>query len=316
MKSVLILGAKGMLGQELVRIFLSDQNYAVTAWDREECDVTDFFSLAKKVADLWPDIIINAVAYNAVDACEESDDAYARAQKINADMPGELAKIAHTLQAIIVHYSTDYVFDGERPRQKDGKPSGCCGTKCDGCRYNGPEESFPYFSYNEKDLPRPMSRYAQTKYVGEQNIEKQGGAYYIIRLSKLFGKPGVGEGAKKSFFDIMKAKGKGDGAVRVVNGEMSKFTYAPDLARATKSLIEDNAAPGIYHLVNEDAATWYDGAKELYALMNTNVTVTSIAPEELPRPARRSASSVLLNTKRPRLRDYREALKEYITTTL
>lgn len=313
-KKALILGAKGMLGQALVRAFGEDAGYEVVGWDREECDITNIPLLTQKITDIWPDIIINAAAYNAVDVCEHDDDMYATAQKINTDAPGELAKIARTLQAALIHYSTDYVFDGERPQQENGKPAGCCGTGCDGCRYNGPETSFDYFSYNEDDHPRPLSRYGQTKYAGEQNVEKIGGTSYIIRLSKLFGKPGVGDGAKKSFFDIMREKGVAGDTVRVIDGEMSKFTYAPDLAHATKSLLEDHAAPGIYHLVNEGAATWYDGAREFYILANMNVDLVPVAPEEFPRPARRPSSSVLLNTKRPHLRDYREALKEYITT--
>jgi dTDP-4-dehydrorhamnose reductase len=256
MKSILILGAKGMLGQELVRVF-SDANdanpekskttsgqvgnandanpekskttsgqvgnandtnreeYSVTAWDREDIDVTDEKVVREKIMNLWPDVIINATAYNAVDLCETSDEERSKAEMLNTKVPGLLADIANDLQSTIVHYSTDYVFDGTRPkfREQGRRAPGCCGSGCAGCSYLGPEETFD--GYREYDLPNPLSVYGKTKLGGEKEVEKRCQDHYIIRLSKLFGKPAQAEGAKRSFFDVMLEKAGCDTNMRM-----------------------------------------------------------------------------------------------------
>lgn len=315
MQKVVIIGAKGMLGQELVALFRAHDAYAVTAWDREEIDVTDSAQLRAQLMDLWPDVIINAVAYNAVDACENDAEQRAMAHVLNARVPAELAKIAKTLDATLVHYSSDYVFDGERPQYKDGDNPRCCGNGCATCMYRGDAAGFDYWAYHEDDLPRPLSVYATSKHDGEKGVEKNAGRYYIIRLSKLFGKPATSAAGKRSFFDTMLQLGKEKDEVRVIHGETSKFTYAPDLARATKEIVENALPHGIYHVANEGACTWYEGVQTLYALAGITTPVVPIAPDEMPRPARRPASSVLRVTKIPPLRHYKDALAEYLATT-
>ena len=119
-KNVLILGSQGMLGQELKRVFGADEAYQVTAWDMGDVDVTDFKTLRDKVIDLKPGIIINAVAYNAVDACEEDEAEYGKALLLNRDVPAELALIVKEQDILLVHYSTDYVFDGDQEKLKSG----------------------------------------------------------------------------------------------------------------------------------------------------------------------------------------------------
>ncbi len=312
MQKVVILGARGMLGQELVALFQADQNYTVTAWDREESDVTDFAQLRTQLMDLWPDLIINAVAYNAVDACENDVEQRAAAHLLNVRVPGELAKIAKTLDATLIHYSSDYVFDGERPEYAHGKNPHCCGQGCVTCMYRGDAEHFEYWAYHEDDRPRPLSEYGKSKHGGEQSVRKHAGRFYIIRLSKLFGKPAESAVGKKSFFDTMLQLGKEKDEVRVIHGEVSKFTYAPDLARATKEIMEQHYPYGIYHVANDGACTWYEGVKELFALADITTPVVPIAPEDMPRPAQRPASSVLKVTKIPPLRHYRDALAEYL----
>lgn len=312
MQKILILGCKGMLGQELVRVFEDDARYDVSAWDREDVDVTDFDALKEKIGALWPDIIYNAVAYNAVDACEEDEEEFYKAQQLNGTYPGELAKIAKNLDAILVHYSTDYVFDGMRPQYPPGKNPGCCGSGCSGCMYKGADETLDYYAYHENDIVRPISRYGQTKFIGEENVAKNMNNFYIIRLSKLFGAPAVSDAGKKSFFDVMLRLGKEKEEVQVVDGEISKFTYAPDLARASKDIVENNLENGIYHVANEGAVSWYEGVKELYAIVGLATKVVPVSPETFPRPAKRPSSSVLKVTKIPRLRHYRDALQEYL----
>lgn len=283
-KKVLILGSKGMLGQELASIFSRDEQYVVTGWDLEDIDITDFIVAEEKIRVMTPDIIINAVAYNAVDKCEESDEEYAKAMILNAEVPKFLARLAKEMNTIFVHYSTDYVFDGE-------ESSG----------------------YDENAQPKPLSRYGESKLVGEKNILSVDGKNYIIRLSKLFGKPASSEMAKKSFFDMMLGVAKTKKVVQVVDDEKSCFTYAPDLAQATKDLIEDEASFGIYHLTNSGAVTWYEALQELYTQVKIGVTIQPVGSDAFPRKALRPKYSILLNKKRGALRPYQEALKEYLT---
>lgn len=314
-KKVLILGSKGMLGQELTKIFSADENYETTAWDRDEIDVTNFAELKNKIVDLWPDYIFNAVAYNAVDLCESDENEFEKAKILNTKFPKELAKICHALQIVLVHYSTDYVFDGNRPifKSDTGRAQSCCGQGCAGCQYMGAVETIPFFEYREEDKPNSISKYGKTKLGGETEVAKNMSQFYIIRLSKLFGVPATSQAGKKSFFDVVLEKGKKGDTLRIIDGEMSKFTYAPDLAKKSKEIMEEDIyAFGIYHVANEGAVTWYQGALDLFKLANVDAKVIAITPEEFPRPAKRPQSSVLKITKILPLRDYKVALKEYL----
>ncbi|QQS61031.1 MAG: NAD(P)-dependent oxidoreductase [Candidatus Moraniibacteriota bacterium] len=311
MQSVLILGAKGMLGQELVKSFSKKESYEVIAWDRDDFDVSDEKILREKVSDLWPDIILNACAYNAVDVCEIDDEEYEKAKILNTHVPGVLAEIAKDLRSIFVHYSTDYVFDGNRPQYRlGGRAPGCCGSGCSGCSYKSPSGKFD--GYRENDLPNPLSRYGMTKYEGEQKIEKVGDQYYIFRLSKLFGKSGFGNYSKQCFFESIEKLAKTQNEVRVVDGEISCFTYAPDLALQTEKILSSGLAFGIYHLVNKGEETWYSATKKLFDEMGIHTKLTAVSPNEFKRNATRPERSVLVSTKIEAMRNWEEALKDYI----
>lgn len=313
MQKVLILGSKGMLGQELVRAFSDDEKYRVVAWDRDDVDVREKGLLENAIMNEMPDVVFNAVAYNAVDACEEDDSEYEKAKVLNAELPKNLVIICKNVGATLVHYSSDYVFDGKRPIYKGNKRNpNCCGQGCLDCMYMGPEEGLEYFAYHENDETHPVSKYGRTKLMGEENVEKYGNDYYIIRLSKLFGLPASSAAGKKSFFDVMLELGKKNDSVQAVDGETSKFTYAPDLATKSKEIVEKNMDRGIYHVANEGSVTWYDGVVELYKIAGLDTQIKPVSPEAFPRPAKRPDSSVLKVTKIEKLRHYSEALKEYM----
>lgn len=303
-KKVLILGSLGMLGQELVQAFSRDEKYEVTAWDRDDIDVTDFSVLEERLTALRPDMVVNAVAYNAVDACEAGGDDYMKALSLNRDVPRLLAEMSEKIVFILVHYSTDYVFDGALEENK--AKTGCCGGGCCGAG------SSNQVGYNEEALPNPLNRYGESKYAGERAVRDQAKNYYLIRLSKLFGRPGKSAEAKRSFFAVMLEQAATKKEVQAVDDEKSSFTYAPDLAQATKELIESESEFGTYHLVNEGAATWYEAVQELYAFAEKDTKVLTVGSDTFPRPAKRPSCSVLLNTKRPKLRHYTEALEEFI----
>lgn len=281
---ILILGAKGNLGQELVKIFAAGNE--VIAWDRGEIDISDRELVFKKLGDIKPDLVINAAAYNAVDKCEADDEEYGLAKRINIDGPKFLAEACLRIGAVLIHYSTDYVFDGA---EKGG--------------------------YIETDEPRPINRYGKTKFHGEKRILELSGSglkWYLIRTSKLFGPKGESELAKPSFFDIMLKLSREKDELNIIDGEKSCFTYTPDLARATKKLVESDKGYGIYHLINDGPCTWHEGAVELFKLKNIGVKINRVNSDDLKRSAKRPPSSVLLNTKFEPLRNWREALAEYL----
>jgi len=281
-KKVIIIGSHGMLGQELTRVFEADLNWHTFGFDREHIDITSEESLRKKIDELEPDVVVNASGYNAVDKCESDEIEYELAKKMNGYGPGILAKICKEKNIPMVHYVSDYIFDGEKGE------------------------------YKEDDKPNPISNYGRSKLLGEEEIQKNTDKFYLIRTSKLFGAPGKSPMSKRSFFDTMILVSKDNSSLKIVDDEKSCFTYTPDLAKETKAMIEEQVPFGIYHVVNEGPCTWYEAACELFRLANIDVEVIPVTSAEFPRPAKRPKSSVLLNTKLKPLRNYKEALKEYL----
>lgn len=273
---ILILGAKGMLGRELSRVFGGQD---VAALDFEDLDITNEAAVVEKVTALRPEIVVNAAAYNNVDKAEEERE---RAKLLNGRAVGFLAQAANEVGAIFVHYSSDYVFGGQNEA-----------------------------GYAEDAAPNPANFYGESKLLGEMEAQKVN-KFYIIRLSRLFGKIGSGANVKKSFVDIMLDLAAKQDKIAVINEEYSSSTYAPDLAKRTKYILESNLPCGIYHAANSGACTWYEFAKEIFRLAGKNVIVNPVSGDAFPRPARRPKFSVLLNSKLPPMRPWQEALSDYL----
>lgn len=282
LSNFLVLGSKGMLGQEMVRQ-LEVTGAKVTAWDKEELDITDKKTMEEKISKLNPEVIINCVAYNDVEKAEGAGKEIAF--KINSEAVGYLAGIAAKLGALLVHYSTDYVFDG---------------AKTDG--------------YAESDTPNPLSQYGKSKLAGEQEIlsyKLQDTSFkcYIIRTSRLFGPSG---GGKRDFVDKMLEKANSSEKIEVINEVVSTPTYVVDLAQATIEMIKNQVPVGIYHRSNSGRATWYEWAKKIFELANQEVKLMPVSAVQFNFIAPRPANSVLISTKLPPLRPWEDALKEYL----
>ncbi len=281
---ILILGGEGNLGTQLTKVFSSD--YETISWDKNDLDVLNFSLLEEKIKELAPGLIINTVAYNAVDKCEEKAE-QEFAWRLNCDLVTALAAIARSLGATLIHYSTDYVFSGTKDKQE----------------------------FIESDTPNPINKYGESKFAGEREFGRyleQDLPGYLIRTSKLFGPRGLSPSAKPSFFDIMLDLAQTKKELTVVSEELSCFTYTLDLAEATKRLFELEVPFGIYHLVNEGPSTWLEGAQTLFKFKKMTVSLRPVRSENLLRPARRAKFSVLKNTKVKKMRPFQEALREYL----
>lgn len=281
---ILILGAQGNLGSQLTKTFSED--YKTIALDRNDFDVLDFKLLSERIKELSPRLIINTVAYNAVDKCEDKE-SFALALKLNVELPAVLADIALSIGAVLIHYSSDYVFSGTEEKQ----------------------------FFLEEETPNPINKYGESKFLGELELKKRakrGLNYYLIRTSKLFGPTGLSPEAKPSFFSVISDLAEKGSKLTVVNEEISCFTYTPDLALATKRLWELKVPFGDFHLVNEGPCTWYEAALNFFNLKKASVSIRAVRSEDLLRSARRPKFSILKNSKVKKMRSFSQALVDYV----
>lgn len=288
---VLILGSKGMLGQVLADEFSA---YETLLWDKDELDITNKEAVLEQIRQLQPAVIINAAAYNLVDNAEEPEGERI-ANAVNTDAPGFIAEAAAQVGAFFVHVSTDYVFSGI---EDDGKV-----------------RTHPYV---EIDTVSPQSVYASSKRGGEERVLAIEGKNYVVRTSRLYGPPAVGENAKRSFVDVMLQLAAERDRLQVVNEEIASPTYVVDLAKQIHVLLrgaaEGEYKPGIYHGTNEGSCTWYEFAQQIFKLRNIDIVVEPVPASQFPRPAARPAYSVIANTKLPKMREWEAALADYLSS--
>jgi dTDP-4-dehydrorhamnose reductase len=278
---VLVTGAGGMLARDVIGYF-TEAKHDVIMTDRGQLDITDEAAVHAFVQDLRPDVVINTAAYNFVDNVE-SPEHYETALAVNGKAPGYLAQAAKEAGALFIHFSTDYVFAGD---QKEG--------------------------YKEDDVPAPISKYGETKLAGEKAVEAVGGDYYICRLSKIFGRPGTGQ-SKESYVALMLRLAKEKPSLQIVDEEVGCPTYTKDIAQTVLWMVENRQPTGIYHIVNEgNGVTWYEFAQEFFALKEVKTPYEPVPASVFPRPAKRPAFAMLLNTKLPPLRHRKEALVEFL----
>jgi len=274
-KKILILGSQGMLGQDLVKIF---SGLDLILWDKEEIDITDKVQVETKIKDLKPDIIINCAAYTNVDGCESN---MGLATMVNGLAVGYLVDFCQQINAVLVQISTDYVFDGKNQ--------------------GGYAEDSQAFA--------PVNVYGASKLLAEKAILGKLEKYYLIRTSWLYGQHG------KNFVDTILRSAKEKSELKVINDQFGKPTYTIDLAKQILYILDNDLAFGIYHVTNETKAggiTWFDFAQKIIGLAGLKVVVKPCTTAEYPLPAKRPAYSAINNTKLPPLRNWEDALKEYL----
>jgi len=249
---VLLTGRNGQVGWELARLLPTLGELVSTG--RDELDLADDDAIRRLVRAAKPQLIVNAAAYTAVDKAESEPEL---AMQINGTAPGVLAEEAKRLGALLVHYSTDYVFDGTKSS-----------------------------AYVEDDAPNPLSAYGRSKLAGERAIRASGCRHLILRTSWVYGPRG------KNFFLTIAARARAGEPLRVVADQRGVPTTSRFLAEKTLALLAKDAS-GFLHLVPSGQTTWYDFAREIVKLSGSQCEVKPIKTGEFPVAARRPANSVL-----------------------
>jgi dTDP-4-dehydrorhamnose reductase len=277
---IALLGANGQLGRDLQAAL---RPFQVSPLTRDELDVTDHALARGMLMDLRPQVILNTTAYHRVDDCEEQPEL---AFKVNALAVLNLIRIANHLNAVLVHVSTDYVFDG-----KSRTP------------------------YTEESAPGPLSVYANSKLAGEFLVRGMCRKHLVIRTCGLYGAAGS-QGKGGNFVETMLAKAKRGEPLRVVNDQTVTPTYTVDLARQIARVLPTTHY-GLYHMTNEGSCTWYEFAKQIFEITGVEADISPTTSELYKAPAMRPRYSVLENARLKELglnemRHWREAVAAYL----
>jgi dTDP-4-dehydrorhamnose reductase len=255
---ILITGSRGQVGEAL-QLRFQDRG-EVLALDRAALDLANADAIRAAVRRFKPELILNAAAYTAVDRAESDE---VSAQAINGKAPGILAAEARRLDALLLHYSTDYVFDG---------------------RKNAP--------YIEEDPTGPLGVYGRTKLAGEQAIAASGCRHLILRSSWIYGARG------QNFMLTMLRLARERPQLRVVNDQIGAPTWSHSLADMTLELLDRDPPSGIYHATDGGETSWHGFATEILKLAGIATPIVAIPTEDYPTPAQRPRNSRLDNEKR------------------
>jgi dTDP-4-dehydrorhamnose reductase len=254
---ILLAGREGQVGWELQRSLLALGD--VVATNRHELDLRDSTAIRRTVREARPDIIVNAAAYTAVDNAESERDI---ATQVNGIAPAILAEQAKLLGALLVHYSTDYVFDGTKQTP-----------------------------YNEQDAPHPLSVYGRTKLEGEQAIAASKCRHLIFRTSWVYGPRG-----RNFLLTILKAA-REKPELRVVDDQFGAPTSSAAIAEATARVLRAGGPEGLYHMSAGGRTTWFDFAQAILHKVAIATPVVPIRSDQYPAKAIRPRNSVLDNAR-------------------
>ncbi len=277
---VLLLGAGGMLGQDLVAT--TPREISLLPVTHAALDITDAESVRACVKQCGPDVIVNAAAYTAVDKAETEPQ---QAFTVNADAVGQLGRIAVAARARLVHFSTDYVFDGTSSRP-----------------------------YREDAEPQPLNQYGASKLAGERALQQSGAQYLIVRTQWLFGSTG------RSFPKAMLERARRALKTTVVTDQVGRPTFTPHLAAAVWTLV-GLGATGVLHVANSGTATWFEVADRIFSTLGVRSLLGGCTTAEYVTGTQRPLRSVLdtgaheLLTGRP-LPHWEAGLAQFLKTTL
>ncbi|MFL6448856.1 MAG: dTDP-4-dehydrorhamnose reductase [Bryobacteraceae bacterium] len=281
-RKVIVFGGGGQLGFELCKEF-NERGWSVLRFDRQALDITNSSAVEKVIGESDPRVVINSAAYNQVDIAESEPVA---AYQVNALAVRNFAVACRQAGARLVHFSTDYVFDG-----KKGSP------------------------YTEADTPRPLGAYGVSKLAGELYAQAYLDDALIIRTSGVFGPAGTAT-RRGNFPEMMLRLAKAGTPIRVVEDHIASPTYAPAMASRTADLVERRIS-GLFHMGGGEPISWYAYAKLIFDLSNTPAVLQPTDEREYRTAARRPKFSALSNEKLEKLGiapmpSLREAVTQYL----
>ena len=259
---VAVVGANGQLGRDVVSCFASKGD-DVIAMNHEDIDIANLSSVSNALRNSEAALIVNTAAMHHVDRCEEHPDL---AFAVNGIGSRNLALVAREIGAALMHVSTDYVFDGTK-----GTP------------------------YTEGDAPGPLNVYGNTKLAGEYFIRSMTEKHFVVRTSAIYGQSPCRAKGGLNFVELMLKLAKERGKVRVVDSEFVSPTFTAELAEQMVELGHTELY-GLYHCTAEGSCSWYEFAREIFALTNTPVELNIAAPNEFPAKVPRPQYSVLENS--------------------
>ncbi|MEM7815220.1 MAG: dTDP-4-dehydrorhamnose reductase [Candidatus Aenigmatarchaeota archaeon] len=277
---IAIIGSNGQIGNALVAEF--QKAHEVFPLSHEEMDVCNFSHTRRVLTDAKPNFVINTAAFHKTDECEDNPD---KSFLVNASAVRNLALVCKDIGATLVHFSTDYVFDGRL-----GRP------------------------YTESDAPNPINVYGVSKLSGELFVRNITARHFIIRPSGVFGK--AKKEGKENFVQKMIRLASSGSELRVVDDQFFSPTYARDLASKLAELIATEKY-GTYHITNSGSCSWFEFAREILKIAGLRNEVKPVKSSEFGAKAARPMFSVLESESLPaaglsKMRPWREALKDYI----
>ncbi|HWD00138.1 MAG TPA: dTDP-4-dehydrorhamnose reductase [Candidatus Sulfopaludibacter sp.] len=265
-RRAVVFGASGQLGVELVRE-LRTRDYDVRGWDRSQVDITDSAAVEKSLAEFDAQVVFNSAAYNQVDVAEKEPQA---AFLVNGLAVRNLALACRQVDARLVHFSTDYVFDGTARHP-----------------------------YVEEDPTHPLGAYAVSKLAGELYAQAYLDRALVVRTSGVFG-PGGLDTARGNFVELMLRVARTSQPIRVVEDHVASPTFAPLLASRTIDLVEQEQA-GVFHVGGGMPTSWFQFARLIFEAAGLKPVLTATNEREYRTPARRPRYSALSNAKMERV---------------
>ena len=278
---IAVIGASGQIGTNLANV-LSRTNVVISL-THEDMDITDLEKTEGTLIELDPEAVINTAAYHNTDECEDNLE---KSFLVNSIAVRNLALTCKMMDATLIHFSTDYVFDGKKKRP-----------------------------YTEDDTPNPLNVYGVSKLAGEIFTRSILEKYYIIRPSGVFGR--AEKEGKENFVDKMLRLSRERGRLKVVDDQILSPTYAQDLAEKIADLFQTDRY-GTYHITNSGFCSWYELAKAAVELAGVDSEIKPAESDEFPAKARRPMYSVLENKNLKdvgleEMRHWKDALKGYLT---
>lgn len=282
---VLVLGANGQLGSDIFAQFSASQDFKPIPALRSDIDVTDYSRLETYLRDMEYDVFVNCTSYHKTD---EAEDNATQAFTVNARAVGIMAQICTEVGSKFVHFSTDYVFGGLNIRRPIPEDEATC----------------------------PVNVYGSSKALGEYFIQKANCDYYACRVSSLFGVKGS-SGKGGNFIETMINLAKSRDSISVVSDQIMVPTSTLFIAKSVKNLLSNDVPRGVYHIVPNGHASWYDLASYVVQKLDLQCDVKPCASDEYPTTARRPDYSVLSNAKLSSLvgdlPNWKDLVDEYLT---